>query len=97
MKKTAKPAPAKPPTTPKTLAVGETALVTGADDLRGYDPVAAERAIGQLTYQIHLLTSRHAQMSARSRTVMVAHGAEVDDSTKQYTLDTDKMTITRTK
>lgn len=87
--------PPKP--APKPLAVGETALVTGADDLRGYNPEAAERMIGQLTYQIHVLTTRHAQMSARTRAVMAAHGAEMDDAAKAYSLDTEKMTITRVK
>lgn len=91
------PLPPPLPPTPKPLDIGETVLVTGADDLRGYNPHAVEQQIGRLHAQLQTLTARYLAMTARTQAVMVQHGAAIDDKAKEYILDTDKMTLTRTK
>jgi hypothetical protein len=95
--KSSKLAPTAPPPAPKPLAVGETALLVGAEDLRGYNADGLALAIGRLSCQLAEMTAFYNAKQARSREVMVAHGAAFDDAAKTYTLDTDKMTITRTK
>lgn len=92
--------PPKPPPVPaaiKLLDVGETVLVTSADDLRGYNPQAAEQQIGRLHVQIQNLTAQHLAKTVRMQAVALAHGAALDDKAKVFTFDTEKMTLTRTK